>query len=158
RDHADHRAHADDDAKHRQRGPHDVPAERLHRQPRNHQQAHRAVTFEPSRISSVPRRTTASPSFSGPKTSPRSPTRAPRPTLTHWATPLLTRITNVRSVVVTTLVGGTSSDGCGRRTGHCTSGYMPAPSRRSAFATSSSTGIDRDFSSRSWATRLSTPW
>src|SRR2546427_547401 len=35
----------------------------------------------------------------------RSPTRAPRLTFTHWATPLLTRTTNVRSVVVTMRAG-----------------------------------------------------
>src|SRR5262245_52534832 len=115
------------------------------------------LTFDPSRISSVPRRTIMSPSFNGPNTSIKSPTRAPRPTLTHCATPLFTRTTNIRSVVVTMLVGGTSSDGCGRLTGHCTSGYIPGLRRRSGFWTSSSTAIDRVFSSRSCDIRLITP-
>ena len=86
----------------------------------------------------------------GPKTSIKSPTRAPRPTLTHSAAPSFTRITNVRSVVVTTLVGGTSNEACGRRTGQDTSEYMPGASLRSGFFTSSSTGIVRVLGSRSW--------
>ena len=47
------------------------------------------------------------------------------------------------------VVGGSSNDGWGLLTSHRTSGYIPAPSRRSGFLTSNSTAIVRVFSSRS---------
>ena len=54
-------------------------------------------------------------------------------------------MTNVRSVVVTTLVLGTNSAGRARRTGHFTVGYMPGASEPSRLATSNSTAIVRVF-------------
>ena len=56
---------------------------------------------EPSRISSVPRSTISSPGLRSPMTSTRLPTVGPSRTSTHCARPLLFRITNTRSVVVT---------------------------------------------------------
>jgi len=52
----------------------------------------------------------------------------------------------MRSVVVTTLDTGTSSDGFGDRTGQVTAGYMPGARREFGFDTSSSTAIERVFS------------
>jgi len=49
RDHADHRANTDDDAQHRQRRAHDVLAQRVQGQSRNHQQVHGGA--RPNRLS-----------------------------------------------------------------------------------------------------------
>src|SRR5215471_9642495 len=81
----------------------------------------------------------------------------PRLTGTHSTFPSLIRITNVCSVVVTTLVGGTNSEDRGFRTGQRTSGYIPGANLRSGFFTSSSTAIVLVLSSSECATRAMAP-
>ena len=54
-------------------------------------------------------------------------------------------LTNVRSVVVTTLVFGANTEGRARRTGHFTVGYMPGANEPSRFITSSSMAMVRVF-------------
>src|SRR6185437_114873 len=84
--------------------------------------ADRATIFVSGRNSSVPCTTTVSWDVKSPKTSWRSPITSPRWIETHSTVPSpLTRITNIRSVVVTTALRGTNAVACGRRTGHSTS-------------------------------------
>src|SRR4030095_3864359 len=64
-------------------------------------------------------------------------------TSTHSVRPLRTRITNVRPVVLATLLLGTRSDGAVRRTGHLTWQNVPGARRPSALSTSSSTAMVR---------------
>ena len=78
-------------------------------------------------------------------------------TSTHSAWPFRLRITNVRSVVVTTLVFGTKRAGCARRTGHFTDGYIPGESESSRFMTSTSTAMVRDLFSTVCARRATVP-
>src|SRR5215469_11459721 len=111
----------------------------------------------PSRISSVARRTTRSPGRRLPETSTKSPSVTPFTTLTHSARPLLSRMTNVRSLVVTTLVRGVHREGCSRRTGHFTVGYIPGESEPSRLITSNSTAMVRVVSCSACATRATVP-
>src|SRR4029450_13389210 len=67
------------------------------------------------------------------------------------------RTTNARSVVTAIAVGGTNSDGRGRRVGQITSGNIPGASLPDEFATSSSTGIVRVLASSEWLERRMTP-
>src|SRR5437016_2216239 len=115
------------------------------------------LTRAPWRTSSVPRRNTISPVASAPTTSARSPWAGPLLTSTHSAAPSFTRITNTRSLVLTTLVNGTRSAFWLPCTGHLTDGYMPAASRPLGFATSSSTGMDLVLGSIDRAIRLTVP-
>ena len=73
------------------------------------------------------------PAWRFPITSTRSPSAAPFFTSTHSARPSRSRITNVRSLVVTTLVLGTNSAARPLRTGHLTVGYIPGASEPSRF-------------------------
>src|SRR5258708_1433524 len=76
---------------------------------------------------------------------------------THSATPSFTRITNIRSLVLTTLVTGSGRAFWLPGRGHLTDGYMPAASRPLGFATSSSTGMDLVLASIERANRLTVP-
>src|SRR2546426_11452851 len=109
--------------------------------------ASRVLTRVPGRSSSVPRVATSSPSPRSPNTSVRIPQVAPSFTSTHSTFPSRTRTTNVRSVVRATAEVGTKRVGSGRPTGQSASGNIPGASFPELFATSSSTGIVRVFTS-----------
>src|SRR5437667_5380306 len=66
-------------------------------------------------------------------------------------------MTNVFSVVVTTLVAGNKSDGRDCRTGHITVGYMPEANAPFGFITSISTAIARVLASTEWEALETTP-
>src|SRR5215469_13560461 len=116
-----------------------------------------AVTWVPSRSSSVPRTAIWSPASRLPKTSTRLPITAPRLTSTHSTLPTLMRITKVRSVVTAMAEGGTKREGRGLVTGHRTSVYIPGDSFAGLLATSSSIGIVLVLVSSAWAGRRTFP-
>src|SRR6185437_6885780 len=82
----------------------------------------------PSLISSEALLTTFSPGLTSPRTAIRSPNNGPLLTLTQCAFPFKDVMTNVLSVVVTTLVDGTTSSDCAELTGQSAVGYIPGAS------------------------------
>src|SRR5205814_7395913 len=83
----------------------------------------------------------------------RLPLVAPVLTSTQLACPSRIRTTKTRSVVLATAEVGTKRVGCGRRTGHSTSGNIPGASLAEGLLTSNSTGIVRVLTSTDCATR-----